>query len=125
MVLDTCAVLWTAFDRDKFSAGTLQAIDESNDLIINTLSFWEIGVKVRKKKLSIPVKVTELIHLYVLNERIKIIAPETDIVLQALELKWQHNNPVDRFIVATALKFNTPIVTSDSIIKRYYRNTLI
>jgi PIN domain nuclease of toxin-antitoxin system len=125
MVLDTCAVLWTAFDRDKFSAGTLQAIDESEGLIINTLSFWEIGVKVRKKKLSIPIKVTELIHLYVSNERVTIIAPETDIIIQALELRWQHNDPVDRFIVATALKFNTSVVTSDIVIKKFYRKTLI
>ena len=54
MVLDTCAVLWLAFNRENISEETLNSIEKSNEIIISTMSFWEIGIKIEKKKIAIP-----------------------------------------------------------------------
>lgn len=125
MVLDTCAVLWLAFNRENFSEETLNKIENSDNIIISTMSFWEIGIKIKKKKVTIPLSLQDLIHLYVNNENVSIIAPDLNIILQSLEFKWKHRDPVDRMIVATAKKFDDYIVTSDMVIKKFYKKTVL
>ena len=125
MVLDTCAVLWLAFNREKITEETLSEIDKCPSLIISTMSFWEIGIKIHKKKLAIPIGFHELMRLYVSHERVSIVPPDLDIIVHALELEWEHRDPVDRIIVATALKFDELIVTSDSIICQFFKKTII
>ena len=125
MVLDTCAVIWLAFNRDKFSKNTLNKIDTSNNVMICTMSFWEIGIKIKKKKLLIPLGLEELIHLYVNNENVMIVTPDLDIITNSLKLKWKHKDPIDRFIVAIAKKYNDYIISSDTTIKKYYKKTIL
>ena len=125
MVLDTCAVLWLAFNRENFSEETLNKIENSDNIIISTMSFWEIGIKIKKKKVTIPLSLQDLIRLYVNNENVSIIAPDLNIILQSLEFKWKHRDPLDRMIVATAKKFDDYIVTSDMVIKKFYKKTVI
>ncbi|MBD3321136.1 MAG: PIN domain-containing protein [Chitinivibrionales bacterium] len=125
MVLDTCAVLWMAFSRDKFTPSTLSKLDSASHLIINSMCFWEIDIKVKKGKLEIPISVNELAGLYAGNTHVRIVAPDIGIILTSLELDWKHRDPVDRIVVATAQKENSPIVTSDKIIKKFYHPTTI
>ena len=125
MVLDTCAVLWLAFNRENISEETLNSIEKSNEIIISTMSFWEIGIKIEKKKIAIPLSLKELIHLYVNNENVSVAPPDLNIILQSLELNWKHRDPVDRMIVATAKKFDDYIVTSDMVIKKFYKKVVI
>ena len=125
MVLDTCALIWRCFEPEKISQATLAKLNASDEIIICSISFWEIGIKIKKKKLSLPIQLTEFSKLLLQAQNIKIIPIELDIWLKTLELKWQHKDPVDRVIVATAAKYNYPIVTSDKTIKRFYKNVLI
>jgi len=125
MVLDTCAVLWLAFDRERFSEAALEKIERCDTVRISSLSFWEIGVKIAKRKLVIPVSVADLASLYLKNPRTDIIAPSVDIIVAALALQWPHRDPIDRIIVATARKFKSPIVSADTIISGFYNETLI
>jgi PIN domain nuclease of toxin-antitoxin system len=124
IVLDTCAVLWLAFNRENLSSATLRKIDNDDELIISTMSFWEIGVKIRKKKLEIPLDLAELVHLYANNASVFVEPPDLEIVLRSLDLKWDHRDPVDRFIVATAQKHSCQIATSDQVIRKFYRKTI-
>jgi PIN domain nuclease of toxin-antitoxin system len=125
MVLDTCAVLWIAFNREKFTKQTLGLIDTCENLIISTMSFWEIGVKIKKKKLIIPMELTEFIHLFSSNHNISIVAPGIDIILRTLDLPWAHNDPVDRIVVATAIKYDMKLVSGDATIGEFYRETIV
>jgi len=125
MVLDTCAVIWLAFERENISEETLNSIEKSDEIIISTMSFWEIGIKIEKKKIVVPLSLKELIHLYVKNETVSIIPLDLNIILQSFELNWKHRDPVDRMIVATAMKYDRHIVTSDTVIKKFYKKTVI
>ena len=125
MVLDTCAVLWLAFNREKFTENTLDQIDRCEKLHISTMSFWEIGIKIRKKKLVLPMVLREFVRLYSGNAAVSIVAPDLEIILLTLELPWTHGDPVDRIIVATAIKYDTLLVTGDSEIGRFYPRSVL
>ena len=44
---------------------------------------------------------------------VRIISVDENIWLESLKLKWNHNDPADRVIVATARILDMPIVTDD------------
>jgi len=125
IVLDTCAVLWLAFNREKFSASTLTVIDSCENAVISTMSFREIGVKLQKKKLTIPLGFRAFVHLFSGNANFTIVAPDLQIILQTLELEWEHRDPVDRIVVATAMKYDSLIVSGDGVIGGFYPRTII
>ncbi len=57
-----------------------------------------------------------LYHLYNLN----ILSVDVDMWLGSVALNWNHRDPADRVIVATASILNCPLVTSDRLISGYY-----
>jgi len=125
MILDTCALLWLAFDEKKLSQDVLSRIDRGEKTIVCSLSFWEIGIKVKKKKLEIPISLRDLIKRFSENDQVEIVAPDHWIISDALDLEWKHKDPVDRMIVALAKKRDEEIITADMIISRFYSKTAI
>lgn len=125
MVLDTCAVLWLAFNREKFTEETLEQIDRCEKIYISTMSFWEIGIKIQKKKLVMPILLSEFVRLYSVNAAVSLVAPDLEIILLTLELPWNHGDPVDRIVVATAMKYDTKLVTGDAEIRKFYSRSVL
>ena len=125
MLLDTCAVLWLAFNQEQLTKSTLDRINVCERLYISTMSFWEIGIKVQKKKLIMPLPMRDFVRLYSGNASVSIVAPDIDIILMTLELQWPHTDPVDRIIVATAMKFDVELVTGDNEITRFYSRSIL
>ena len=56
ILLDTCAVIWDALDRQQLSIKALNAInkaDEFNALIISNITIWEIAMLGNKECIKI------------------------------------------------------------------------
>ena len=52
------------------------------------------------------------------------IAVDTKIWLRVLALTWDHRDPADRVIVATADVLDTALVTSDRAIRDYFARSI-
>ncbi len=124
IVLDTSALIYWTLDSGKLTDSAQFAIENATEIIISSISIWEIGLKVKRKKLEIPLS----IHAYVnkLNQlaHLEIQPVTTEIWLENLVLDWAHRDPADRTIVATAVLAGCPLVSSDREIKRFYKNTV-
>ena len=55
MILDTCALLWVAQGGGALSAAALHRIDTAPVVYVSAISGFEIGIKVQKDKLHLPV----------------------------------------------------------------------
>jgi len=126
ILLDTCAILWWVFDKDKLSKKALVGINkmESSSGYISSISIWEIGIKIVKKKIDIPVTIEELVAKIKLTGLIKIVPVDERIWINSLSLDWENNDPADRVIVATAANLDIPIITSDNAMRKYYKNCI-
>jgi PIN domain nuclease of toxin-antitoxin system len=51
------------------------------------------------------------------DPRIEVLPLLPSIALGAAELSWEHGDPADRFIVATARAHHAPLVTADEAIR--------
>lgn len=124
LLLDTCAVL--AFAEDLPARGeardALNAAVATGEAYMSSASTWEIAQKASLGRLVFAAGIdvrTFIIRLTATGGVISV--PLTDeILLEAYELPaWEHRDPADRMIVATARWLGAPVLTSDRRILAY------
>ncbi len=124
IVLDTSALIFWSLDPKKLSEKARKAIDKADQIILSSISIWEIGLKVKAGRLALPLSITDYIHKLQMLERLEIKAVDIETWIENVSLNWAHRDPADRTIVATASLQNCPLVTSDRIIRAYYKHSI-
>ena len=124
IVLDTSALIFWTLNPGGLSAPAAEAIAASSRKAVSSISIWEIGLKVKQEKLSIPLPVREYVDKLNSVEGVEIVPVDEGIWLKNLELDWDHKDPADRTIVATAMLLSSQLVTSDGVIRRFYAETI-
>ena len=120
IVLDTSALVFWTLNRDRLSRTAAQAIADADRIVLSSISIWEVGIKVKKGQLSIPLSIQEFTNKLEQIDRLDILPVDVQTWLKNLELDWDHRDPADRTIVATASLHACPLVTSDSAIRAFY-----
>lgn len=123
MLFDTCALLWATLDPDSLTEQerkiAFQAF-EDRKAAVSSISFWEIGIKIKKKKLDIGMSLEPYLKKIHEFNGFEIIPVDEMIWLENLNLEWTHTDPADRTIVATARLRGLPILTKDQIVRDFY-----
>lgn len=120
VLLDTCALLWLAADKRKLSAAAKQAIQEnSGELFVSSLSAFEVAIKVKKGKLDLPMAAADWFEQALEHHGIREIPVDSAVALASVALPSLHNDPCDRFIVATSIAKSMPVITCDRLVAQY------
>ncbi len=101
------------------SKETLEKIDNAPVVFIASVSGFEIGLKHRAGKLQLPMPPQKWIREILSHHQIDIIDLNLDISLKATELPPIHKDLCDRFIIATALTKELPVVTAGQRFTEY------
>jgi len=92
---------------------------------VSSISLWETGIKWKRNKLDLGG-----LHLRKYVARLHsidclTILPVTEALwVEGVLLDWDHADPADRIIVATAQLRKVPILTKDPIISSFYSPTI-
>ncbi len=124
IVLDTSALVFWTLNRDRLSRTAARAIADADRIALSSISIWEIGIKVKKEQLSIPISIQEFTDKLEQIDRLDILPVDVQTWIKNLELDWDHRDPADRTIVATASLHACPLVTSDSAIRAFYSQAI-
>lgn len=124
IVLDTSALIFWTLDRERLSEAAASAISEADRILVSSISIWEIGIKVSRGGLSIPLTVQEFADRLTQVERVELLPVDTTTWLKNIELQWAHRDPADRTIVALAMLHSCPLVTSDRAIREFYPDAI-
>jgi len=124
IVLDTSALLYWTLDPDQLSANAKKVIEQADQILISSISVWEIGLKVKRKKLIIPLPISEYADRLQRLASLEILPVDVGTWLDNLDLPWEHRDPADRTIVALATRYDCPLVTSDRVMADYYPETI-
>jgi len=124
VVLDTSALLYWTLDPEQLSENARKAIDESEQVTISSISVWEVGLKVKRGRLEIPLSFSDYVERLQQLEKLDILPVEVETWLLNMTLDWQHRDPADRTIVATALRLNCPLITSDQAVRSFYQGSI-
>jgi PIN domain nuclease of toxin-antitoxin system len=126
LVLDTHALLWAhkGVRIGKRVEKQILAAGAKNALFVSAITPWEIAIGERRGRIRIAGDVLEWIQV-ALSALSAAIAPlEPSIAIDSVHLPaWDHTDPCDRIIVATARHLGAPLVTADLAIIQYAKAT--
>jgi PIN domain nuclease of toxin-antitoxin system len=85
----------------------------------SAISIWELGVKIQRGKLDIGISIDEFARRIEKSAIVELLPVTTATWLRSLDLAWDHRDPADRVIVATAILRGVPLLTADVEIHRF------
>ena len=121
VLLDTHVLLWWAVDPDRLSSAATASLAamERRGGFASAISIWELGVKIQRGKLDLGISIEEFTRRIHKSGIIELLPVNTATWLRSLALAWDHRDPADRVIVATALLQDVPLLTADTEIHRF------
>ena len=120
LLLDTCTFLWLTKGSEVLSPMAVEIFtDPKNEVYLSSVSAWEINVKYRLGKLSLPLSPDKFIP----KERKRHMITRLDLsehdTFHLLKLPNPHKDPFDRMLVCQAIERSLTILTPDPLITQY------
>lgn len=115
IVLDTHVLVWADGDDRKLGRRARALIDQLwaiGKVAVPAIVFWEVGLLQARRRLVLPTSVREWRDAVLAAGAIE-LPLNGAIAVRALELSGLHDDPADRFIVATALVHGAALMTAD------------
>jgi PIN domain nuclease of toxin-antitoxin system len=115
ILLDTHVLIWLDEGNSRLGPEALIQINAeftAGNLAVSAISFWEIAMLVRKKRLEMRIE-TDVWRKELLENGLHEIPLGGAIAIRAAELPDFHGDPADRLIVATALQTSATLATAD------------
>lgn len=121
IVLDTHAWLWLVADPRRLSSAAAAALDTADRLLVSTISAWEIGTLVRRRRIALDRPVHAWVADALAAHKITAVAPDTPTALVAAGLDGDRfpGDPGDRLIYATAMQAGARLLTRDERLRAY------
>ena len=120
-LLDTHYLLWVIADTKKLSRKAKELITNPNhQIIISTISFWEVALKTALGKLQITGFSPEDLPAACVQMgfTIKQLSPEESSTYYKLTATY-HRDPFDRMLIWQAIRNDYILVSADDHVKKY------
>lgn len=119
LLLDTHVFLWLLAEPERLGEHLRTVEDPSNDLLLSAASSWEIAIKVRLGRLTLPGDPRSYVPDRMRAVGAEPLAVEHVHALAVADLPLLHRDPFDRLLVAQARHLGLAVVTADVDIARY------
>jgi PIN domain nuclease of toxin-antitoxin system len=90
-----------------------------SNLSVSIASIWEILIKVQIGKLNLPRPAGPYVISKLAENRLETLPIELDHLLAFERLPMHHHDPFDRMLIAQSINEDCPILTADSVFKKY------
>lgn len=120
MVVDTSVLLFWTLDPEQLSVAAAKAFEQATEILVSSISLWEVALKHRRGKLELPMAPTIFAQELETTDRVRVLSVDCATWLESVGLDWEHRDPADRVIVALARIQGCGLVTSDEEIRRFY-----
>ena len=126
-LIDTHILLWTITEPDKLGSEVISILEnKNNNILVSSISYWEISIKMALGKFSLlnlsvedifqASKDIGFIHIPVL--------PEETSTFYKLPIQSNHKDPIDRMLIWQAIYNNLAFISQDESLKRYIEHGL-
>jgi len=123
MVIDSHALYWWLEGHGQLPASARRRIDEAlieggDGLLVAAVTFWEMRLKERRGLIEPKTPVGKWPDVLGRHPGFRMVSTSSAIWLRSADLRWDHKDPADRVIAATALVLGVPVLTKD---ERFHR----
>jgi PIN domain nuclease of toxin-antitoxin system len=125
VLLDTCSFLWIITDAEELSQHAREIFSDSdNTIYLSAVSEWEIAVKYKLKKLTLPKSPATFLPQQRMAHGINPLDLDEEAALTLLKLPELHKDPFDRMLICQAISHGLTILTPDENIRQYPVKTI-
>lgn len=119
-LIDTHILLWYIVGDKRISGEIKDKIEnDSNIIYLSNASLWEIAIKVAIGKLRLAGSLIDLRN-FLHTKGFKILEYDFDDLESLFKLKFHHQDPFDRLIIAQA-KTKSLEIANDNQIQKYFK----
>ena len=118
-LLDTHVLIWFIEENKRLSQSIRSVIEDSNNICVSIASFWEMAIKVSKKKLTLIDSVQDIMRICSDELHFLILNIKAAHLKELEKLDFHHNDPFDRLIISQAIAENMTLISADKYIKAY------
>ena len=120
LLLDTHTFLWFVLSDAQLSRpADVLITDPTNEVLISPATYWEMAIKVAKKKLDLLAPYDDFMKRGIDGNDFKILPIETKHTSLLTTMPMHHKDPLDRLIISQALSEQIPVVSVDSEFDAY------
>ena len=124
ILLDTCTFLWIITADPQLSTHARELfIDPLNEVLLSSVSSWEISMKHAIDRLPLPEPPDQLIPYQRELHGIESLPLEEEATFYLTKLPDYHKDPFDRMLVCQAIVGGLTILTPDKLIMQYPART--
>ncbi|MBV8592898.1 MAG: type II toxin-antitoxin system VapC family toxin [Caulobacteraceae bacterium] len=117
LLLDTHILLWGFIDPGRLTRGESDALRSPDNLLhVSVASLWEIAIKARRGRLSVPADLPDLVRA---SPEFRLLAITAQHVWRVRDLPAGHGDPFDQLLVAQAQVEDLVLMTRDRAMGGY------
>ena len=125
-LLDTQIWLWSLVTPERIGEEVREALlDRDNTLVLSSASTWEISIKYRLGKLSLPDPPEEFILPRLARDGVAPLSIQHHHAARVASLPNHHRDPFDRMLIAIAQVDSMTVLTSDRQFQPYDGNFIL
>lgn len=114
LLLDTHIFLWSLLEPDRLSERVATELDNpANELWISPLSTWEVMMLAEKGRVRLTPDSTTWLRQVFRTIPFKEAPLTHEVSFQSRSVNLPHQDPIDRFLAATAMVYDLTLVTAD------------
>jgi len=91
----------------------------NGECCFSVASIWEVIVKAKTKKISLPEPVGPFLTSELAASRVRILPIALNHMLRIESLDLHHRDPFDRMLVAQSIEEDVPVLTADPLFRSY------
>lgn len=92
-------------------------LENADEIFVSATSCWEMAQLVKRNRIQLSMPLVHWITLASMN--IEILPINKDIALLSERLENHHKDPADRFIIATSVLYQMPVMSLDTVFLNY------
>lgn len=113
ILLDTHAWAWSLTGDPRLSNAAVKAMQDAQSVSISVISLFEIGQKTRLGKWPEMLPLLDRLVSLAAEQGGRLLSLSAEASLLAATLAWEHRDPFDRIIGASAIVSNLHLITAD------------
>lgn len=123
---DTHVWLWALLDPSRLSPPARELLEDGdNELWLSSISAWEAHLLAEEGRIEVDAPSPEWIERELIQLPLRDAPLTREIAIKSRAVRLPHNDPADRFIVATAAVNDLDLVTADDrILKAHACRTI-
>jgi len=127
LLLDTHIALWLDSGDDRLQPSTRRLVDgcwrDGGAILLSAVSAWEIALLVDLGRIDLDLPVAAWIDRFLQRPGVEPAPLSHSAASRSYALHhFDHRDPADRLLIATAIELDCPLVTYDERIARFGEN---